>query len=71
MLTNMIRRLVSSPLASTALSSAYSRSSTSGSSSPSPSSPDLDDANVGNEAAILARGLTWADTVDLTNHQTL
>jgi hypothetical protein len=70
-LTTVIRRLVSSPLASTELSSAYSRSSTSGSSSPSPNSPDLDDANIGNEATILVRGLTWADTVDLTTHQTL
>jgi hypothetical protein len=67
----MIRRLASSPLASTELSSAHSRSSASGSSSPSPNSPDLDDADVGSEAAILVRGLTWADTVDLTTHQTL
>ena len=71
MLTTMIRRLVSSPLASTKLPSAYSRSSTSGSASPTPNSPDLDDANVGREATILVRGLTWADTVDLTTHQTL
>jgi hypothetical protein len=67
----MIRRLVSSPLASTELSSAYSRSSASGSSSPSPHSPNLEDATVGREATILVRGLTWADTVDLTTHQTL
>lgn len=74
MLATMIRRLATSPLASTVLSSAYSpgsQSSTSGSSSPSPHSPDLDDANVGSEATILVRGLTWADTVDLTTHQTL
>ncbi|HEX9863662.1 MAG TPA: hypothetical protein VGC03_01710 [Acidimicrobiia bacterium] len=71
MLTTVIRRLVSSPLALTELSSAHSRSSASGSSSQSPNSPDRDDANVDSEAAILVRGLTWADTVDLTTHQTL
>src|SRR3970282_2074434 len=70
-LTTVIRRLVSSPLALTELSSAHSRSSASGSSSQSPTSPDRDDANVDSEAAILVRGLTWADTVDLTTHQTL